>query len=64
MTKQKDTLGVLFTGSGMNFRSVTVRATKDEHGESLSLAADDIMIEIPMEQVKDLVQLTGDWNQR
>jgi len=37
---------------------VTVRMTSDKIGQSLSLSAYNIMIEIPLEKVKDIVQVT------
>lgn len=37
---------------------VTVRVTKDKVGKSLSLQAGNVMIEIPLEQVKEIITLT------
>lgn len=37
---------------------VTVRMTSDKRGQSLSLSAYNIMIEIPLEQVKDIIRVS------
>lgn len=38
--------------------TVTVRMTSDDKGESLSLQARNILIEIPLEQVRDIIKVT------
>ena len=37
---------------------ITVRMTNDAVGQSLSLSAFNIMLEIPLEQVKEIIQVT------
>ena len=38
--------------------SVTVRMTADKVGKSISLQAGNVMIEIPLEQVQEIITLT------
>ena len=38
---------------------VGVMMTNDKHGQSLSLQAYNIMIEIPLESVRDIIQISG-----
>ena len=38
--------------------TVTVRMTSDKIGQSLSLSAYNIMISIPLEQVRDIIQVS------
>ena len=37
---------------------VTVRMTSDKIGQSLSLQAFNVMIEIPLEQIRDIIRIT------
>ncbi len=37
---------------------VTVRMTSDKRGQSLSLSAYNILIEIPLEQVQDIIKVS------
>lgn len=45
--------------TNMRMRMVTVRATSDQHGQSLSLACDSdgIMIQVPLEPLQDIVRM-------
>lgn len=38
--------------------NVTVRMTSDRIGQSLSLSAYNIMIQIPLEQVRDIIKVS------
>ena len=38
--------------------NVTVRMTSDKIGQSLSLSAYNIMIQIPLEQVRDIIKVS------
>lgn len=38
--------------------TVTVRMTSDDKGQSLSLSAGNILIEIPLEQVQDIIKVS------
>jgi hypothetical protein len=37
--------------------NVTVRMTSDDVGQSLSLQTNDVMIQIPLEQVADIIKI-------
>lgn len=38
--------------------TVTVRMTSDKKGQSLSLSAGNVLIEIPLEQVQDIIKVS------
>lgn len=38
--------------------AVTVRMTSDKKGQSLSLSARNVLIEIPLEQVQDIIKVS------
>ena len=38
--------------------TVTVRMTSDDKGQSLSLSAGNVLIEIPLEQVQDIIKVS------
>ena len=50
--------GFMINGRIYN-RPISVRVTKDKHGESMSLSDDDneIMLHIPLEAVRDMLQI-------
>ena len=50
--------GFMINGRIYN-RPIAVRVTKDKHGESMSLSDDDneIMLHIPLESVRDMLQI-------
>lgn len=52
--------GFMINGRIYN-RPIAVRVTKDEHGESMSLSDDEneIMLHIPLESVRDMLQIVG-----
>lgn len=60
-TEVKDVEGILFVMPTMSlsFETITVRVTKDERGESLSLADEKvgIMLEIPLEPLHDVLKV-------
>lgn len=56
--REKTVNGIYFNAIGMTFTKVTVRMTNDKKGASLSLNANGHMIEIPLEAVKDIIQIT------
>ena len=56
-TKIKKVKGIVFYGGKMVFAPVEVRVTADQRGKSMSLAADGVMIEIPMEAVADMLEV-------
>lgn len=39
------------------FKDVTVRMTSDRHGQSLSMACANVIIEIPLEAVRDIIRV-------
>lgn len=57
--REKDVKGILFDTTHMNFipATVTVRMTSDKVGQSLSLAAVNVMIEIPLEEITDIIRV-------
>lgn len=55
-TRMKAVKGIVFYGGRMMFTPVEVRVTADQTGKSMSLAADGIMIEIPLEAVADMLE--------
>lgn len=58
--REKTINGVMFNGKFPLPRpcKVTVRMTSDHLGQSLSLNVDNILIEIPLEAVKDIITIT------
>ena len=50
--------GFMLNGRIYN-RPIAVRVTKDKHGESMSLSDDEneIMLHIPLESVRDMLQI-------
>ena len=65
ITKKKTVKGVLFDGKKFYSADVTVRTTSDNYGQSLSLSVDGaVMLQIPMEQVRDMVKLVEGDNVR
>lgn len=61
MTKFREINGMIVTPVGIRFGTVTLRVTKDNLGQSMSLADDKsgIMLQIPIEPVADLIELKG-----
>ena len=63
--REKDVDGMIFLAKDPNGfpvpmkARVTVRMTSDKIGQSLSLAAGNIMISIPLESVRNIVRVTG-----
>lgn len=58
--REKDVKGMLVDASNMNCKmcNVTVRMTSDNIGQSLSLSAYNVMIQIPLESVRDIIKVT------
>lgn len=59
MTRTKDVEGLFYGKGKIKPARVTVRATKDKLGESLSLAVEGlgVMIMIPVEPVKGMIEV-------
>lgn len=60
--REKTIKGCIFDGSKPSLLpkmcDVTVRMTSDKIGQSLSLQAFNVMIEIPLEQVRDIIRVS------
>ena len=60
--REKTIKGCIFDGSKPlllpKMCDVTVRMTSDKIGQSLSLQAFNVMIEIPLEQVRDIIKVS------
>lgn len=56
--REKTVKGMVATGIIPKFCNVTVRMTSDKRGQSLSLQAYNVLIEIPLESVKDIIKVT------
>ena len=59
--REKDVVGLItdVTECGLPKKcKVTVRMTSDKIGQSLSLSAYNIMISIPLEQVRDIIKVS------
>ncbi len=55
---EKDVNGIIFDGNTMIHARLTVRGTADSKGKSLSIAYDNIMLEIPLEPIhKDIKKM-------
>lgn len=65
MTKAKTVNGLIFVQEKKGVRMIqgriTVRATRDEHGQSISLTDEKngVMFEIPVEPVSDIIEVKG-----
>lgn len=59
MTRLKDVDGLVFANGKIRSATVTVRVTKDSRGESISLSDEHrgIMLFIPVEKVKDMIEV-------
>ena len=55
--REKTVKGLVFANM-MKPCDVTVRMTSDKLGQSLSLQAYNVMIEIPLESVADIIKVT------
>ena len=57
--REKDVMGMIvdITKPMPHFCNVTVRMTSDKKGKSLSLAAANVMIQIPLEEVEDIIRI-------
>lgn len=57
--REKEVKGILCEAEHMKYipTNVTVRMTSDKLGQSLSLSAFNVMIEIPLEEVEDIIVL-------
>lgn len=57
--REKDVKGILCEAEHMKYipTNVTVRMTSDKLGQSLSLSAFNVMIEIPLEEVADIIRV-------
>lgn len=56
-TRTKTVRGIFFMGDEMVFTPVDVRVTADQKGKSMSLVAGGIMIQIPLEDVADMLEV-------
>jgi hypothetical protein len=60
--REKDVMGFIGDTSRSLFPrpyEITVRMTSDENGQTLSLAGANIVIGIPLEEVKDIVKVVN-----
>lgn len=61
--REKDVKGILFIQDGHSLFGayrpckVTVRMTSDDIGQSLSIQTADTMIQIPLEEVRDIIRV-------
>ena len=55
--REKDVKGMITDGHRFTMTNVVVRMTSDIRGKSLSLNAGNILIEIPLEEVEDIIVL-------
>lgn len=56
-TRAKAVRGIFFKGNELMFTPVEVRVTADHTGQSMSLATGEIMIQIPLEDVADMLEV-------
>lgn len=57
-TRSRTINGVIFNGKQLAEAPVTLRATSDELGKSISLSVDGlVMLQIPLEPVLDIVDI-------
>ena len=56
--REKTVRGLYMNAISIKPSKITVRMTKDKRGASLSLQADACMIQIPLEEVADIIQIT------
>ena len=59
MTVVKDVEGIVYNTPAEVYHPalITVRFTQDKLGKSLSLAFKNVMIEIPAEQIEDIIKI-------
>lgn len=55
--REKDVFGMMANGVSIKPCQVVVRMTNDRIGQSLSLQAGNTMIQIPLEQVQDIIKV-------
>ena len=57
--REKTVEGIIFGGHGFSFKkcNVTVRMTSDQKGQSLSMQAFNILVEVPLEPLKDIIKV-------
>jgi len=55
--REKTIKGMFYDRGKLKLDNVTVRMTSDDIGQSLSLQTADTMIEIPLEQVADIIKI-------
>ena len=62
ITRLKIVKGAAIVNGEIFPRPIVVRVTKDRHGESMSLSDDEneIMLHIPLEAVRDMLQIVDD----
>ena len=64
--REKTVDGYVFNGTDvhpvMSFRPVTVRMTSDERGQTLSIQAENVMIGLPLEAVRDIIKVADKTN--
>lgn len=56
MTKSKSVSGMSTDGYTVNQVEVTVRATKDEHGKTISFEDGECLIGVPIESIEDILK--------
>ena len=57
-TRSRTVNGVIFNGSQMAEAPITLRATSDKLGKSISLSVDGlVMLQIPLEPVLDILDI-------
>lgn len=55
--REKTIKGMFYDRGKLKFNNVTVRMTSDDVGQSLSLQTRDTMIQIPLEDVRDIIRV-------
>lgn len=56
--REKTVTGIICNAMGFRPTKVTIRMTNDKRGASLSLEAQGNMMQIALEDVKDIIQIT------
>ena len=60
-TRSRTINGVIFNGKQLAEAPVTLRATSDELGKSISLSVDGlVMLQVPLEPVLDILDIVED----
>lgn len=64
--REKTVDGYVFNGTDvppvMSFQPVTIRMTSDERGQTLSIQAENVMIGLSLEAVRDIIKVADKTN--